>query len=556
VHRTILAVVLTVVLPVLARAVDDPVVAHLRPTPTEAVVEIAIAPGWHVNSHTPHEEFLIPTTVEVLPPAGVTAGEVLYPKAVDRVLAFSGGKAMALYEGTVKLTAPLSGTAAKDAGPLRAKLRYQACNDTTCLPPKTVDLVAEQQVARAGVGGADEIADFVQRWGWGVTFLWVALLGLALNLTPCVYPMISVTIAFFGGRTADSGSRVVFHALLYVLGICVTFSTLGAAAALTGSLFGAALQNSFVLAGIALLMVALALSNFGLYQFRMPNRLMQWAGQSGEGALGAFFMGATMGVVGAPCIGTIVAALLLFVGSQQSAPLGVALFFPLGLGLGLPYVGLALVAGRLRRLPRGGAWLGWMEWFFGFVLLGLALYFATPLLAATVVRILWAVLLATAGVVLGFFGAGGSAGVRALRGAAGAAVVVFGLSGLLVAETESPIVWTPYSEVALTEATAAGRPVLIDFQAQWCMPCREMEKTTFRDPEVVRATRGFTNLLADMTAQDDAAEKLMERYTVPGVPTYVLLGADGKEKKRFVGFVPVEEMLDGLRLAAGEEARG
>jgi thiol:disulfide interchange protein DsbD len=556
VHRTILAVVLTVVLPVLARAVDDPVVAHLRPTPTEAVVEIAIAPGWHVNSHTPHEEFLIPTTVEVLPPAGVTAGEVLYPKAVDRVLAFSGGKAMALYEGTVKLTAPLSGTAAKDAGPLRAKLRYQACNDTTCLPPKTVDLVAEQQVARAGVGGADEIADFVQRWGWGVTFLWVALLGLALNLTPCVYPMISVTIAFFGGRTADSGSRVVFHALLYVLGICVTFSTLGAAAALTGSLFGAALQNSFVLAGIALLMVALALSNFGLYQFRMPNRLMQWAGQSGEGALGAFFMGATMGVVGAPCIGPIVAALLLFVGSQQSAPLGVALFFTLGLGLGLPYVGLALVAGRLRRLPRGGAWLGWMEWFFGFVLLGLALYFATPLLAATVVRILWAVLLATAGVVLGFFGAGGSAGVRALRGAAGAAVVVFGLSGLLVAETEIPIVWTPYSEVALTEATAAGRPVLIDFQAAWCMPCREMEKTTFRDPEVVRATRGFTNLLADMTAQDDAAEKLMERYTVPGVPTYVLLGADGKEKKRFVGFVPVEEMLDGLRLAAGEEARG
>jgi thiol:disulfide interchange protein DsbD len=556
VHRIILAVVLTVLLPALARAAADPVVAHLRPTATDAIVEIAIAPGWHINSHTPHEEFLIPTTLEILPPAGVTAGEVQYPKAVDRVLAFSGGKAMALYEGTVKLLAPLSGTAAKDAGPLRAKLRYQACDDTTCLPPKTVELVAEQQVARAGVGGADEVADFVARWGWGVTFLWVAVLGLALNLTPCVYPMISVTIAFFGGRTADNGSRAVLHALLYVLGICLTFSSLGAAAALTGSLFGAALQNPFVLGGIALLMVALALSNFGFYQFRMPNRLMQWAGQSGDGALGAFFMGATMGVVGAPCIGPIVAALLLYVGAQQSAPLGVALFFTLGLGLGLPYIGLALVAGRLRRLPRGGAWLGWMEWLFGFVLLCLALYFATPLLSATIVRILWAVLLATAGVVLGFFGAGGSAGVRALRGAAGAAVVVFGLSGLLVAETESPIVWTPYSETALTQATSAGRPVLIDFQAAWCMPCREMERTTFQDPEVVRATRGFTNLLADMTAQDDAAEALMERYTVPGVPTYVLLGPDGKERKRFVGFVPVDQMLEGLRLAAGESGRG
>jgi thiol:disulfide interchange protein DsbD len=552
----LLLTLLLALAPAAAHAVADPVVARLRPTSAEAVVEMTIAPGWHVNSHTPHEDFLIPTSVELLPPPGVTAGPVQYPKAVDRVLAFSGGKAMALYEGTVRLTATLSGTPAADAPPLRAKLRYQACDDTTCLPPKTVELVAEQEVARASVGGAQEVADFVERWGWGVTFLWVAVLGLALNLTPCVYPMVSVTVAFFGGRTAENGSRAVVHALIYVLGICITFSTLGAVAALTGSQFGAAQQHPAELAGIALLMVALALSNFGFYQFRMPNVLMQWAGRPGEGALGALFMGATMGVVGAPCIGPIVAALLLYVGAQQSAPLGVALFFTLGLGLGLPYVGLALVAGRLRRLPRGGAWLGWMEWLFGFLLLGLALYFATPLLPATIVRIAWAVLLATAGIVLGFVGAVGTPFVRLVRGAAGAAVVVFGLSGLLVAETESPMTWTPYSDAALEAATASGRPVLIDFQAAWCLPCREMERTTFRDPEVVRASRDFTNLLADVTEQDAAAEALMQRYTVPGVPTYVLLGPDGKERRRFVGFVPVDEMLDGMREAAGAPERG
>jgi thiol:disulfide interchange protein DsbD len=317
------------------------------------------------------------------------------------------------------------------------------------------------------------------------------------------------------------------------------------------------MQQPAVLAGIAVLMVALALGNFGLYQVRLPSVLVQAAGRAGEGALGAFMMGLTMGVVGAPCIGPIVAALLLYVGATQSAWLGFALFFTLGLGMGLPYVGLAAVAGRLRRLPRSGAWLGWMERLFGFVLLGLALHFATPLLAPWLVRVLWTALLVGGGVVLGFLGSvtGEPVGYRWGRRLAGAAAVVVGLSGLLVAEAESPITWVPFSEQSLAHATESGRPVLIDFQAAWCLPCREMERTTFRDPAVVRAMRDFTNLKADVTAQDERAEALMGHWDVPGVPTYVLLGPDGRERRRFIGFVPVDRMLDGLREAAGA-ARG
>ena len=151
----------------------------------------------------------------------------------------------------------------------------------------------------------------------------------------------------------------------------------------------------------------------------------------GEGAVGAFVMGLTMGVVAAPCIGPLVAALLLFVGAQQAPALGFALFFTLGLGIGAPYVGLAAVAGRLRRLPRAGAWLAWVERLFGFVLLGMALYFAAPLLPAAWVRVLSALLLAAAGVVLGFLGAGGTPQLRLARGAGGLALVAVAVSGLL-----------------------------------------------------------------------------------------------------------------------------
>jgi thiol:disulfide interchange protein DsbD len=535
---------------------DEQVRATLRATDTEATLELVIAPGWHVNATAPRDEFLIPTSVTLTPPAGVTAGPVRWPEPVDRALAFSGGKPMLLFEGTVRATAALSGKAAPGAGPLRATLRYQACSDTTCLPPKTVELeAAPPDVAAAamagGLGrGGQEIADVVARFGWGLTFLWIAMVGLALNLTPCVYPLISVTVAFFGGRTGTDSGRAVRHAVVYVLGICLTFSALGVAAALTGSLFGAAMQQPAVLGGIALLMAGLALGNFGLYQVRMPSAVLQWAGRAGEGYLGALFMGLTMGVVGAPCIGPIVAALLLFVGSQQSAALGFTLFFVLGLGMGLPYVALAALAGRLRRLPRSGAWLAWVEWLFGFMLLGLAIHFATPLLPDHVVKIAWALLLVTAGVVQGFVGSGGSA-LGWMRRAAGVAVIVLGLVGLGSAERESEIAWTPFSDAALQSAVSAGRPVLIDFQAAWCLPCREMERTTFRDPAVVRAAESYASLKADVTEQDAATEALMKRWDVPGVPTYVLLGPDGKERKRFVGYVDADTFAAGLDAAAG-----
>jgi len=516
------------------------------------VAEVTIEPGWHVNAHEPRDRFLIPTELTVAPPAGVVAGPVEYPSPVERKLAFSEAPLL-LYEGTVRMRVPLAGDA---PGAFAASLRYQACDDARCLPPRTLALAFDG--AGSGAGSSDrgnDVAGWLARWGLGPTLAWVALLGLALNLTPCVYPLISVTVAFFGGRSGQPRERTLFHACCYVLGICFTFSILGVVAALTGSLFGAALQRPEVTLVIVALMVLLALSNFGLYQFRLPSALMQAAGRAGEGAGGAFFMGLTMGIVGAPCIGPIVAALLVFVGTTQSALLGFAFFFALGLGMGMPYVGLALAADRLRRLPRGGSWLGWMEWLFGFVLLGLALHFATPLLAPATVTIAWAALLLVAGLALGFRPGFRQPVARWGVRMAGMLVAVLGVLGAVRPERAPDVVWVPLSEQSLAAAQAQARPMLVDFQAAWCLPCRKMERTTFVDPAFVETARNFSLLKADVTEQDEIAEALMERFTVVGVPTYVLLAPDGRELRRFESYVDADDMVAAMREAL-EAGRG
>ncbi|HYV57640.1 MAG TPA: cytochrome c biogenesis protein CcdA [Candidatus Nitrosopolaris sp.] len=528
-------------------AAEDAVRGQLVVEEGQARVEATIAPGWHVNAHLPRDGFLVPTTLTLEPPPGVEAGEVVYPEPVERELAFAGGRRAVLYEGTLRMTAPLVGNAAAGAAPFRAQLRYQACDATRCLPPRTLTLVA----ATAGEGRSGTLADnavarVVGRWGYIPTLFVVAALGLALNLTPCVYPLISVTVAFFGGRTGAPAGAALGRALVYGLGICLSFAALGVSAAMTGSLFGSALQRPAVLGGIAVVLLVLAASNFGLYTLSVPAPIMRRLGRTGEGVLGAFVMGLTMGLVAAPCIGPIVLALVLFVGSQQSALIGFALFFALGVGMGAPYVGLAALAGRLRRLPPGGAWLIGVERIFGFILVGVALWFAAPLLPTWLVRAAAAAVVLAASTLLGFVGTRGRGLFVVTRRLGGLALAAVALLTVFRTEATSPIPWIAYSEDALAHAIAEGRPVLIDFEAAWCLPCREMERTTFRDPAVVRAVAAFATLKVDLTEEDDPTAALRERFAIAGVPTYVLLGPDGTERRRLVGFISPRDMLAAL----------
>lgn len=390
------------------------------------------------------------------------------------------------------------------------------------------------------------------------TLLGIFAGGLALNLTPCVYPMIPITVSFFGGRTGrdkPSQIKLVFHGLCYLMGLALTNSTLGVAAALTGGLMGAMLQNPIVLALVAGVLVLFATSLFGLWELRMPGFLNQAAGKSYSGYFGSLFMGLTLGVVAAPCIGPFVLGLLTWVAGMGNPWLGFLIFFVLSLGLGLPLFVLALFSGQLQRLPKAGGWMIWVRKLMGWVLVGMAAYFIRPVLPEALKIALPVAVALAAGLHLGWLDKN-QASFKAfpwLKTLVGTACLVLAAFWITAWAMRGPgVEWRVYSERTLEQAAEQNKPVIIDFYADWCTPCRELEEVTFHHADVVRqARRDFVMVKVDVTQGGDPLhERLLKHYGVKGVPTIVFLDVRGKERAdlRLVDFLPPEPFLN--RMAA------
>jgi thiol:disulfide interchange protein DsbD len=532
-----------------------------------------IADGWHINAHRPTSDALIPTTLSVTPPTGFDVGEIEYPAPERRNLRFAAGETLLLYSGGVRFRIPLvvKTPFTQSGATFEAKLRFQACDDTRCLRPTDVSRTfvvkspagfEENRVGRAS--NQLPVDSWLDRYGLAPTLALVFLMGLGLNLTPCVYPLLSVTVAYFGGQARERRARAILLAGAYALGIALTFSILGTIAALSGGLFGQTLQRPITLILLAALMVALALSSFGAYTLRPPPWMLQRFGRAMSGLPGALFMGLTMGIVAAPCVGPIVVGLLLAVGARGEAGFGFLLFFTLALGLGAPYVIIGAAAGSIARLPRSGEWLVWVERAFGFLLLGLALYFVAPLLPPAFLHWATAGLIACAGITLGLLDRHGrhlryfalfkrTAGAVALLAAFG-----FVFTALRSPQAGATISWREFSAHALEEARTRRLPAVVDFRADWCLPCLEMERTTFAAPEVVARVADFAMLRADVTEMSETNESLLSRYGVLGVPTTIFFAADGTEQHRVVGYVASDEfvrLLDETRAADSEPGK-
>jgi thiol:disulfide interchange protein DsbD len=277
-------------------------------------------------------------------------------------------------------------------------------------------------------GQGDDFAALVRERGLLLALLIVFVGGLALNLTPCVFPIIPITVSFFTSQSGGRSSRAFQLALAYFLGITLCFSVLGTVAALTGSLFGVLLQSPVVLIFIAGVLIYLALSMFGLYEIPLFTKLQSTTGGAKKGLAGAFLMGLTVGLAASPCIGPFVLGLLVFVGNTGSPLVGFVVFFTLAAGLGLPYLILGTFSGMLSALPRAGTWMEAVKKILAVILFGLVFYFLRPLMPAGTYRYVFAGYLIVGGIVLFAVRTGGEPkGLRMARHVVAAAFVVWGL---------------------------------------------------------------------------------------------------------------------------------
>jgi thiol:disulfide interchange protein DsbD len=388
--------------------------------------------------------------------------------------------------------------------------------------------------------------------------IWFSLLviflgGLALNLTPCVYPFIPITVSYFGGKSERLRGQTIIHGLLYIFGLSVTNSLLGLSAALSGGMLGYALQNPSVLIFVAVVMVAMALSFFGLWELRLPMGITRRASKSYAGFLGTFFMGLTLGIVAAPCLGPFILGLLVYVGQMGDPFLGFLYFFVLSIGLGLPLSILAIFSGAITRLPKSGDWMLWIRKLMGWVLLGMAAFMMGPLVSHLFGRHwLLAGVSAAAGIHLGWFDKTGT-NLRIfpyLKKITGIVLVCGGIIYLvLTSQHMGGIEWIPYDQSIIAKAVEEKKPIIIDFYAEWCGPCVAMEKEVFTDPEVIKLSRSFIAMHLDLTRWQPFHDELLKRYQIRGIPTAVFISRQGVEERslRAVGFVGKSEFLNKLK---------
>lgn len=584
----------------LDRLVDDSAPAQPELLPAEQAFQLdhaqrgdalqlrfTIAPGYYVYRDK--------IAVEARSP-GIGTGPVAAPPGELKDDPEFG--AVQIYRDATEVTVPITGL--RGASEARVKVTFWGCaEDRVCYPPIRQE-IALTPTASAGLpapplaGGpdasasppadfkadpatslADRMAADLGRRSLGGVIAWFFVAGLALALTPCVFPMIPILSGIIvGQRQPLSTMRSFTLAAVYVVAMAATYAAVGLIAGLLGRNLQALFQHPAAIVGFSAVFVVLALSMFGFFHLQLPSALQNRVearsrAQAGGSVAGVAVMGMLSAVIVGPCVAPPLAAALLYLGHAGSPLVGGAALFALGLGMGTPLLAIGASAGRL--LPRAGAWMETVKHVFGVVFLGLAIWFLERLIPAAATLALWALLLIGSAIFLGaleplqdaasgwqrFWKGMGLAmlsyGVVLIVGAAAGAdnplkpLAPLAAAGRAQAQAPLaafvPVKGTAQLELAVAAARAQGKPVLLDLYADWCIECKRLERNTFADPAVQRMLAGFVLLRADLTAADSADNALLKRFDLVGPPAVLLFDAQGTELRahRLIGYAGPED---------------
>jgi thiol:disulfide interchange protein DsbD len=523
-----------------------------------------------------------------LEPSTVKAGTPRFPPGKVKKDEFFGD--VETYRQEVVIRLPFTAPAGLAAVTLKAT--SQGCADIgVCYPPNPQTLrvsLAAMGATPAGAAGApaaegdesSQLAGLLKNAGFWLILTTFFGAGLLLAFTPCVFPMYPILSGIIVGHGHGiSKGRAFALSTAYVLGMAVTYAAAGVAAGLSGTMLSAALQNAWVLGGFALVFVALALSMFGFYELQLPaflqSKLSEESGRIRGGSLhGVAAMGALSALIVGPCVAAPLAGALLYIAQTRDALLGGAALFAMALGKGVPLVIVGVSTRSL--LPHAGPWMDAVKKFFGVLLLGLAIWLVSPVLPAWAHLGAWGALAIGTAIFLRAIDplpphAPGWArfwkGVGVVLLLLGAALVIGAVGGSrdplaplgFLRSASAPgehVVFERVKTSAELDArlAATDRPTMLDFYADWCVSCKEMEKYTFSDVRVAALLRRMNLLQADVSANSDEDRALLKRFDLFGPPGIVFFDRQGRElaRLRVIGYQPAERFLKVLNSALGE----
>ncbi|MBF0264003.1 MAG: protein-disulfide reductase DsbD [Gammaproteobacteria bacterium] len=485
---------------------------------------------------------------------------------------------------------------------LQLKITYQGCAEAgLCYPlmKKTIDLnpadlkladssegVEQTNVAAQGVSESeqlmseqDQLASILDKGNVFWTLLIFFGLGLALAFTPCVFPMIPILSGIIAGQGDDITTRKAFTmSTLYVLAMAVTYTIAGVIAGMSGENIQIWFQTPWVLGVFAGIFVLLALSMFGFYEIQLPSSIQSKMteisnNQKGGKYSGVIVMGFLSALIVGPCVAPPLMGVLIYISQTGDPYLGGAALFLMSLGMGLPLIAIGTSAGKF--LPKAGGWMDSVKVFFGIMMLALAVWMLERVLAPGLIMVLWALLLIFSAVYLGALTpiTDSTSGWARFRKASGLVLLLYGVILIVGAAKGNESVFTPLKDkmiygVAgqqanaspehlnfdtvvtnkalddkLTEAKNAGRYAMLDYYADWCISCKELEKYTFTDQIVIDTLKNVTLLQANVTVDNDETSQLMKRFSIIGPPAILFFAPNGKEMKRFrlVGYKNAEQ---------------